>query len=179
MLSRVLPAVRALTMPALTSLALVGAAPALAQTTPATTPTTPAATTVPAGVTIAGVDVGGLDAAAAAAKLETARTTLQRDVSIQVGTRKHKLSAGQAGYSVDAAASVTAALAAKAPGNVNPVVKYNDDNVRAFVKKVAEKEYRAPRDARIAITPDASAWHRTSSAAAWRSTRLQRRSRRP
>ncbi len=150
MLSRVLPAVRALRAPGLISLALVGAAPALAQTTP----TTPAATAIPAGVTIGGIDVGGLDQAGAAAKLEAARGQLQRDVSVQVGTRKHKLSAGQAVYTVDVPASVATALAATGPGNVNPTVKYSDENVRAFVKKVADKEYRAPRDARIAITPD-------------------------
>jgi lipoprotein-anchoring transpeptidase ErfK/SrfK len=150
MLSRVLPAVRVLTTPALIGVALVAASPALAQIPP----TTPAPAAVPAGVTVAGVDLAGLDATAAAAKLEGARTTLQRDVSVQVGAKKFRLSAGQAVYSVDVPASVSAALAAKGPGNVNPVVKYNDDNVRAFVKKLAEQSYRAPKDARIAITPD-------------------------
>ncbi|MDO9353062.1 MAG: L,D-transpeptidase/peptidoglycan binding protein, partial [Solirubrobacteraceae bacterium] len=102
----------------------------------------------------AGVDVAGLDATAAAAKLEASRATFQRDVSVQVGSKKFRLSAGQAVYSVDVPGSVSAALAAKGPGNVNPVVKYKDDNVRAFVKKLAEQSYRAPKDARIAITVD-------------------------
>ena len=133
------------------TLALGAAAPALAQTTPPA-PAAPAA--VPAGVTVGGIDLGGLAQPDAVAKLEAARAQLQRDVSVQVGTRKHRLSAGQAQYSVDVPASVAAAAAATKPGAVTPVVKFSDANVRAFVKKVAEKEYRAPRDARIAITVD-------------------------
>ncbi len=35
-----------------------------------------------------------------------------------------------------------------------PTVDYSYANVRAFVQKVAEKEYRAPVDARMAIKPD-------------------------
>lgn len=155
---RVLPAARALAMPALLTAALFGAAPVLAQTT-LTTPTTPATTppaaaVVPAGVTVGGIDLGGLAQADAVAKLEGARAQLQRDASVQVGAHKYRLGASQAGYSVDVPGSVAAALAAKKPGAVAPKVKYSDTNVRAFVKKLAEKEYRAPKDARIAITPD-------------------------
>lgn len=151
MLSRVSHAVRAFALPAALVAAAAVATPALAQDPPAAAPVP----TVPAGVTVAGVDLSGLDSVAASAKLEAARAQLQRDVVVQVGPRKHKLSAGQALYSVDVPASVSAALAAKAAGNIAPVVKYSNDNVRAFVKKVAEKEYRAPVDAVIKIKPDA------------------------
>ena len=152
MLSRVSHAVRAFALPAALVAAAAVATPALAQTPP---PATTPVATVPAGVTVAGVDLSGLDSVAASAKLEAARAQIQRDVVVQVGKRKHKLSAGQAIYSVDVPASVNAALAAKAAGNVAPIVKYSNDNVRAFVKKVAEKEYRAPVDAVIKIKPDA------------------------
>ena len=149
MLSRVPTAVRALALPAALVAAVASAASASAQNpVPAATPA------VPAGVVVAGVDLSGLDAAGATAKLEAARAQLQRDVVVQIGPRKHKLSAGQALYSIDVPASVNAALAATAPGNVAPAVKYSNDNVRAFVKKVADKEYRKPVDAVIKIKPD-------------------------
>ncbi len=152
MLSRVPHAARALALPAAIAAAFAFAAsPARAQD-PAPTP--PAVPTVPAGVIVAGVDLSGLTAADATIKLEAARAQLQRDVVVQVGARKHKLSAGQALYSIDVPASVNAALAATAPGTVVPVVKFSNDNVRAFVKKVAEKEYRKPVDAKLTITPD-------------------------
>lgn len=144
-------------MPAVLSVALFGATTAGAQT-PATTPTstTPVATTpvaaVPAGVSVAGIDLSGLSAVDAAAKLQAAATTLTRPISVQVATHKYKLSAGQSGYSVDYAATAAAALAAKKAGAVAPVVKFDTDNVRAFVKKLATTEYRAPKDARISIT---------------------------
>lgn len=150
MLSRVSHAVRAFALPAALVAAAAVATPASAQTPSATSPVP----TVPAGVVVAGVDLSGLDSVAASAKLEAARAQIQRDVVVQVGKRKHTLSAGQALYAVDVPASVNAALAAKAPGNVAPVVKYSNDNVRAFVKKVAEKEFRAPVDAKLKIAPD-------------------------
>ncbi|MBJ7471130.1 MAG: L,D-transpeptidase/peptidoglycan binding protein [Solirubrobacteraceae bacterium] len=151
MLLRVSHAVRALSVPVALAAALAASPIASAQD-PAATP--PPAPVVAAGVTVAGVDLSGLSAADATTKLEAARAQIQRDVVVQVGARKHKLSAGQALYSIDVPASVSAALAATAPGAATPVVKFSNDNVRAFVKKLADKEYRAPRDAVMKITPD-------------------------
>jgi lipoprotein-anchoring transpeptidase ErfK/SrfK len=142
-------------MPALLTGALLGAAPVLAQSTTPTTPaTTPAVPVVVAGVTVAGIDLSGLSQVDAAAKLEAARAILQRDVSVQIGAHNYHLSASQAGYSVDVAASAAAAVKATKAGAVPAVTKVSVSNVRAFVKKLATKEYRAPRDARIAIKVD-------------------------
>ncbi len=123
----------------------------LAVTAPAAQAQLPA--NVPAGVTVAGVDLSGKSAADAAAALEAARPTIERNVTVRVGAKSHKLSASQAGYSLKVAESVNAALAAAAPGAVAPVVDYDRDNVRAFVKKLAASTYRAPRDAKLKIEP--------------------------
>lgn len=153
--SRVLSAARAFAAPALLCVALAGATSALAQDPAAPAPAAPAAPAViPAGVSVGGIDLAGLAEPDAVAKLEAARGQLQRDVSVQVGTRKYKLSAGQALYTVDVPATVAAAVAAKQPTALLPVVKFSDENVRAFVKKLADKEYRAPRDAKLTMTPD-------------------------
>jgi lipoprotein-anchoring transpeptidase ErfK/SrfK len=149
MLSRASFVARASFVPCLAALALMGPSTASAQS-PA--PTTPGV--IPAGVTVAGVDLSGLDQPAATAKLEAARAQIQRDVVVHVGAHRYALSAGQAQYSIDVPASVTAALGATKAGVVNATVKYSNDNVRAFVKKLADKEYRAPVDARIGIKPD-------------------------
>lgn len=106
---------------------------------------------IPAGVSVAGVDLSGQTAGQAANTLEAARGQLQRNVTVRVGARNHKLSAGQAGYKVKVPETVTAALAATAP--IPPVVEYDAGNVRAFVKKLAAKEYRAPLDAKLKIEP--------------------------
>ncbi len=118
-----------------------------------TTPTTPEPV-IAAKVTIAGVPVGGLTAGQAVTALSAARDQLKRDVVILVGGRRYPLGAGQALYVIDEQASVNAALKASEGAAVAPSVDYSYANVRAFVQKVAEKEYRAPVDARMSIKPD-------------------------
>lgn len=106
---------------------------------------------VPAGVSVAGIDLSGQTATQAGATLEGARGQLQRTVTVRIGKRSHKLSAGQAGYTVKVPETVAAAVAASGP--IAPVVEYDKDNVRAFVKKLAAREYRAPVDAKLKIEP--------------------------
>jgi lipoprotein-anchoring transpeptidase ErfK/SrfK len=141
-------AVRAVVAPAL-FFAAVCAPAALA-----VEPTTPVPGTVAPGVTVAGVDVGGLTTVDAAAKLEGERAQLQRDVVVLVASHRYVLSAGQALYAVDAAASAAAAAQATQGTAVQPVVKYSYANVRAFATKVAGREYRKPVDAKISIKVD-------------------------
>lgn len=117
------------------------------------TPTTPEPT-IAAEVTIAGVPVGGMTAGQAVAALAAARDQLKRDVVILVANRRYPLGAGQALYVIDEQASVATAFKAREGAAVAPTVDYSYANVRAFVQKVAEKEYRAPVDARMAIKPD-------------------------
>lgn len=145
---RALTAFRTLSAGVALAFAITG--PAAAQDPVATTP--PA--TVPAGVSVAGIDLGGLSAADATARLEAARGQLQRNVSVTVGAHKYSLGASQAGYAIDAGASAAAALAATGPAALAPTVRFNDAAVRAFVKKLAAKELRAPRDAKLTIRPD-------------------------
>lgn len=114
---------------------------------------------MPAGVTVAGVDLSGADAAAATAALEAARPAIERTVAVRIGDRTHKLTAAQAGYKFDVAPTVAAALGATAPGPVAPAVRFNRTNIRDFAKGIAKREYRAPRDARLKITPSAVRTH--------------------
>lgn len=143
---------RAVTCGALASLLVAtgGAAVAVAQD-PAPTTTEP---TIASDVTLAGVPVGGLTATQAAAALAAGRDQLKRDVVLLVGGRRYSLGAGQSLYVIDEQASAVAALKASTGAKVAPTVDYSYANVRAFVQKVAEREYRAPVDARMAIKPD-------------------------
>ncbi|MFT4033973.1 MAG: L,D-transpeptidase family protein [Patulibacter sp.] len=132
--------------------ASIAAPGAIARDTTATS-TTPD-TTIADGVSSGGVDLGGLTTTEAAAKLDGARSELQRDVVVLVGGHRYPLSAGQALYSIDSTATAAAAAKASAKATVKPTVNYSYANVRAFAEKVAAKEYRKPVDARIAIKVD-------------------------
>lgn len=131
----------------------------LAAAAPATAQSPAPGTVIPAGVSVAGVDLSGTDAAGATSALEAARGNMERTITVRFGERSHKLPASRAGYSVDIPATVSAALSAQAPGAITPVVKFDRKKVREFVKGVAKREYRAPRDARLKITPSAVRTH--------------------
>jgi lipoprotein-anchoring transpeptidase ErfK/SrfK len=123
---------------------------------------------IAAGVSAGGVDLGGLTVDAAAAKLQSVLTPhLSRDVVVGAGGVAYRLPTADAKLAFDAlrtaqrAAHVPPADAATPPpaaggttaGVVVPLaLSHSRLAVRAWVKQVAAKVYRAPRNATLRIT---------------------------
>ena len=124
------------------------------------------------GVSIAGVSVGGLSESAARAKIERDLIAgLNKPVTIHSGSHEWKLTARQAGVTVDAANMVSQAVEASREGSiftrtfrslsggsvhrdVRLVVGYSHAAVRRLTAQVRAAVNREPRDASVA--PSAS-----------------------
>ena len=130
-------------------LPLVAAVPAAA----ATAAVPPPVERIGPGVTAGGIDVAGLSVLQAAQKLKVEATPGLTATPIVLGVagRPWRLTAQEAGLTVDATRTAEAALAQKAPADVPLAVQHSDRAVRAFVAGVARKVYRAPRNATLRI----------------------------
>jgi lipoprotein-anchoring transpeptidase ErfK/SrfK len=120
------------------------------------------------GVTIGGVDVGGLSASAARTKIDHELIApLNKPVTLRSRTHRWRLTAREAGLTVDAGNMVAQALRASRGGsifsrtfrglvggsvdhNVPLVVDYSHEAVRRLTAKVRAAVNRAPRDATVA-----------------------------
>jgi lipoprotein-anchoring transpeptidase ErfK/SrfK len=120
------------------------------------------------GVTIDGVDVGGLSASAARTKIDRELIApLNQPVTLRSRAHRWKLTAREAGLTVDAGDMVAQALSASRGGsifsrtfrglfggsvdhNVPLVVSYSHKAVRQLTAKVRAAVNRAPRDATVA-----------------------------
>lgn len=121
------------------------------------------------GVTIGGVDVGGLDRAEAVARLEQAiGTPSRRPVKVRVAGQTKRLTADDAGVSVDLDGAVDRALDASREGNFvgrgwreltggqveedqEAAVRVDRRAVKQFVAVVAKDVNRAPVDAELSL----------------------------
>jgi L,D-transpeptidase catalytic domain/Putative peptidoglycan binding domain len=128
----------------LSVLALV-AAPAAA---PAADPTN-----VPAGVSAGGIDLSGATLDEARIRLETGiGGRVNQDLVLGAAGRPWTLKAADAKLTFDALTTAKRALRAKAPGEVPLKLSHSRLAVRAWVKSVAAKVDKAPRDATVKIT---------------------------
>jgi lipoprotein-anchoring transpeptidase ErfK/SrfK len=119
------------------------------------------------GVTINGVNVGGLSASAARTKIDRELIArLNQPVTVRSRTHRWRLTAREAGLTVDAGNMVAQALSASRGGsifsrtfrglfggsvdhNVPLVVDYSHNAVRQLTAKVRATVNRAPRDATV------------------------------
>ena len=123
---------------------LVSAAPAGAQAEPRIRP----------GMTAAGVDLSNLTVAEATARLNAELLPrLQGDLILGAAGRPWVLTMAQAKLRFDAVRTAKRALyAAAGVAAVPPAISHSRLAVRAFIKRVAARVYRAPRNATIRIT---------------------------
>ena len=109
---------------------------------------------IPAGVTAGGIDVAGLTVLQAARKVKDTATPglVEKPFVLGVAGKPYTLTAQRARLKVDATETVRAALALEQPGDVPLVIKHSDAAVRSFVRGIAGKVYRSPRNATLKIT---------------------------
>lgn len=122
---------------------------------PATAPAPPA--TIAPGVTAAGVELEGLTVEQATAKLQTALDgRLRQAFALRIGRRSWRLRLRRVRFAFDAARTARRALKARpAPGariGIPLSLRHSRRAVRRFVKRVAARLYRAPRQANLRIT---------------------------
>ena len=116
---------------------------------------TPAPTErIAAGTTAGGIDVGGLSVLQAARKVKDTATPglVEKPFVLGVAGKPYKLTAQRARLEVNATETAKAALALKKPGDVPLAVQHSDAAVRSFVRGIAAKVYRSPRNATLRIT---------------------------
>ncbi|MBZ4020085.1 VanW family protein [Streptomyces purpurogeneiscleroticus] len=117
---------------------------------------------IDAGTSVHGVDIGGLSRAEAAQKLDTSLSAAgSKDLVVKVGDRSGKVDPEQAGLSVDVQKTVDRAAHAGADpvtvigglfrsgGDVEPVVRTDEDKARAALEKLAETHDRKVRDGAV------------------------------
>jgi lipoprotein-anchoring transpeptidase ErfK/SrfK len=125
------------------SLALVASAPAYAQDPPPPPPPEPV---VPEGVTIAGVAVAGLTEAEAAAAVQA---FFDRRLAVRLAGRTRRAAPAVLGARARVVRAVGTALVA-APGTAVPLeVVLNRTRLRGWVRELANRFNRAPRNARL------------------------------
>ena len=112
---------------------------------------------IAAGVSAAGADLSGLTLDEAAGKLyNTFSATLGRPLSTHVAGRRFPLTIADAKLAFDVNKSARRAYNAGVQPHTGPVdvplyITYDAGAVAAYVKKVADRVGRAPRDATVAI----------------------------
>jgi len=146
-------------LPALCAVALALAVPAAAGAQgippPATPPApSPAPATVKPGVTAAGIDLSGLTLEQATAKLDLElRPKVEAPFVLTAGGRRWTLTAKRAKLTLDSLRTAKRALYARKGTTAVPVaLTHSRQAVAGFVTGVAQKLYRAPRNATVRVT---------------------------
>ncbi|HWI21892.1 MAG TPA: L,D-transpeptidase [Baekduia sp.] len=104
------------------------------------------------GVSSGGIDLSGLTAPDAQAKLtQQLAPVLGANVTVQAGGKQFAITAAKAGFTFDAAATATRALAAPANTPVAPAATSSKPKITAEVTAIAAAVRIAPRDATIRI----------------------------
>ncbi|GGT04099.1 VanW family protein [Streptomyces chromofuscus] len=119
---------------------------------------------IEAGTTVRGVDIGGLSRADATTKLEQhLAATGPRKLAVQVGDRRGAVDPRQAGLAFDIGATLDRAASTGADpvsvigglfrsgGEVEPVVRVDDDKARAALGKLARTLDQQVRDGAVAF----------------------------
>ncbi|MEU4604284.1 VanW family protein [Kribbella sp. NPDC023972] len=117
---------------------------------------------IPADTTVLGIPVGGLSEADAKTKLEAGlKDRLAQPITLKSGESSYRVDPGEAGLSLDVAATVDAAGAGRslAPGHiwqaltggeaVEPVITKDDAKLQAAVAKLAKQVNRPATDGTI------------------------------
>jgi lipoprotein-anchoring transpeptidase ErfK/SrfK len=169
--------------PVVTGLVVIAAAaPAAAQEPqpPATPPPAappPAPPTIKPGLTAGGVDLSGLTVEQATQKLDLElRPRVEAPLVLTTGGRGWTLPAARAKVALDSERTARRALYARtAPGAVTPVLGHDRRAVDRFVRWVARRVFRAPRDARVRVSLRRVALRRSRPGRALATTAVRRR----
>lgn len=162
--------------------ALAAAGPAAAQDPqpPATTPPPPAPApppTIKPGLSAGGVDLSGLTVEQAVQKLDLElRPRVEAPLVLATAGRRWTLPAARAKVVLDSERTARRALYARtAPGAVTPAIGHDRGAVDRFVRHVAGRVYRAPREARVRVTLRRVALRRSRPGRALATTAVRRR----
>ncbi|CAL9394757.1 VanW family protein [Streptomyces sp. enrichment culture] len=120
---------------------------------------------IEAGTTVRGVDIGGLSRGEATAKLERHLAAAgSRDMAVRVGERRGTVDPRQAGYAFDIPETVDRATTTGADpvgvigglfrsgGDIEPVVRVDEDKARATLRKLAGALGTEVRDGAVSFS---------------------------